>query len=940
ASVYSRTGVYSSAGLTQSPRLAQIAATIFPRRFGKVAGKEILLTGADYSGVDLQRRIGTLLVADQESVLSAAVQLAVTWSKLPRETLAAWKRERAAAWRQKMVGLPDPMGEAPADDGQESLSVGPASIPLQSSVVTATAHPGAIVVVKIEDREAKNMFSDAVLEGLAEAFAAVGKSTAYKVVVLTGYDRYFASGGTKENLLAVQQGKVKFADFKMFQLPLDCRLPVIAAMQGHGIGAGWSLGMFADIVLLSEESQYVSPYMDLGFTPGAGATYILADKIGPDLARESLLTARSYSGGDLRERGLRLRILARAEVYPAAMELAGQIARASRDRLIEMKRQLNHDLREPVEETYRRELAMHEQTFVGRSDTLARIEEKFHRQIDAAPPVTRPAPAGAASRTIDSDVLPAITAVLRTLLANELLMRESDIDEHAKFVDLGLESIGGVTWVRKINEKYRTSIDPTKVYSFPTLADFSRHVMEEAETSGTLPGRSTHPAPEELPVAAERSAPAQRMATSPAVTLTSWRNRAGVRFSSAAPAPAPAPARDHAPAAEGIAVIGIAGQFPQAKNLDEFWKNIAGGRNCITEVPAGRWDVKAYYQPGEAVAGKTNSQWVGALDEYDLFDPLFFNISPKEAESMDPQQRLFLQACWHGIENAGYDARSLSGSKCGVFVGCAHGDYHLLSREQQLSAQGFTGDATSILAGRVSYLFNLQGPCMAIDTACSSSLVAIAQACDSLSSGASDLALAGGVYVMSAPEIHIKSSQVGMLSPDGRCFTFDQRANGFVPGEAVGVVLLKRLADAQRDRDIIHAVIQGWGVNQDGKTNGITAPNAESQTRLEQGVYERYQIDPAHIQLVEAHGTGTKLGDPIEVEGLKRAFGKYTGNEEYCALGSVKSNIGHCLTAAGIAGVTKVILALKHKQLPPTINFEQLNEHIDLSGSPFYVNRQ
>jgi len=338
------------------------------------------------------------------------------------------------------------------------------------------------------------------------------------------------------------------------------------------------------------------------------------------------------------------------------------------------------------------------------------------------------------------------------------------------------------------------------------------------------------------------------------------------------------------------------------------------------------------------VAGKTTSQWAGLLDEYDLFDPLFFNISPTEAESMDPQQRLFLQACWHSIENAGYDARVLSGSKCGVFVGCGSGDYHQLSRQHQLSAQGFTGSALSILAARISYFLNLQGPCVSIDTACSSSLVSIAQACDSLTSGASDLALAGGVYVMVGPEMHIKTSQAGMLSPEGKCFTFDQRANGFVPGEGVGVVLLKRLADAQRDQDIIHAVIHGWGVNQDGKTNGITAPNPESQTRLQQDVYDNFQIDPANVQLMEAHGTGTKLGDPIEVEGLKKAFAKYTQNKEYCALGSVKSNIGHCLAAAGVAGVLKLILALKHKQLPPTINFERLNEHIDLKDTAFYVN--
>jgi acyl transferase domain-containing protein/acyl carrier protein len=588
---------------------------------------------------------------------------------------------------------------------------------------------------------------------------------------------------------------------------------------------------------------------------------------------------------------------------------------------------------------------MHEKTFVGRPDTLAQIQNKFYQEIEPQggsqqasvepvnPSANGPEQSAAANRSplsMDGDALRAVSASLKTLLANELQMRESDVDDNAQFVDLGLDSISGVTWIRKINEKCQTSIEATKVYSYPTLAQLSRYVKEEAEKRGALPSQDAPPAVN-MSVAYANSDLSQRSFATERATrkFTSRRGRTASRFVAAGPA-------SHPP--QPIAVIGMAGQFPQARNLEEFWRNIEQGKNCITEVPPDRWDVNAYYQPGEAVAGKTTSRWAGALDEYDLFDPLFFNISPGEAESMDPQQRLFLQACWHSIENAGYAARSLSGSKCGVFVGCTSGDYQQLSRQHQLSAQGFTGSALSILAGRISYFLNLQGPCVSIDTACSSSLVSISQACDSLTSGSSDLALAGGVYVMAGPEMHIKTSQAGMLSPEGRCFTFDQRADGFVPGEGVGVVLLKRLADAQRDKDIIHAVIYGWGLNQDGKTNGITAPNPESQTRLEQEVYDKFHIDPANIQLIEAHGTGTKLGDPIEVEGLKKAFEKYTQNKEYCALGSVKSNIGHCLAAAGIAGALKLILALKRKRLPPTINFERLNEHIDLTESPFYVN--
>ena len=257
-----------------------------------------------------------------------------------------------------------------------------------------------------------------------------------------------------------------------------------------------------------------------------------------------------------------------------------------------------------------------------------------------------------------------------------------------------------------------------------------------------------------------------------------------------------------------------------------------------------------------------------------------------------------------------------------------------------MNAQGLLGGATSILSARISYLLNLKGPCLSIDTACSASLVAIAEACNGLILRDCDLALAGGVCVMPGPGAHIMTSKAGMLSKDGRCFTFDQRANGFVPGEGVGVVLLKRLADAVRDGDPIYGVIRGWGVNQDGKTNGITAPSVNSQIGLETEVYRRFNIDPRSISLVEAHGTGTKLGDPIEVEALTASFRAFTREQRFCALGSVKSNIGHLLAAAGVSGLIKVLMALKHRMLPPTINFETLNEHIDLDDSPFYINTE
>jgi len=904
AAVYASSGRYSASALWTDPALAREVAALCAQRLGPLLGQEACLSHGSYTGAELQARSGTLIVVDGAEVMAAAMRIAAFWDAWPRATVTAWKQAQTKHLQRLVAGLPDvQIAELASPDPAEVPA--PTPIALTSTVVTATAHPGGVVVVGMQDREAKNLFSAALVDGLKEAFAHIEQTPAYKVVVLTGYDSYFATGGTMETLLAIQEGQAQFTDEKVFQLPMDCPLPVVAAIQGHGIGGGWSFGMFADLVLLSEESRYLSPYMGYGFTPGAGSTLIFPQKIGYDLARETLLTAEEISGQALKQRGVPLPVLPRCEVVAAAIDLATRIARQPRERLVGLKRLWTHALRQSREDVYRREVEMHERTFVRNAETLQTIRARFSGEsTPLQAPAGKPVPPAAS-----------IIGKLKTMLAQELHLRPEEIEETAQFIDLGLDSITGVTWVRKINEHYGTDIEATKVYSHPTLQEIARLVQREAEPVETPALAHTDVRP---PIPAAHRA------------LASWRRP------STHPRSAPPP--EAVGGSQSIAVIGIAGQFPKARNLDEFWSNLAEGRSCIGEVSDGRWSLADHFQPGTPTAGKTNSKWLGTLDDYDLFDPLFFNISPTEAECMEPQQRVFLQTCWHAIENAGYSAQSLSGSQCGVFVGCGPSDYHLASQEQRLSAQGFTGAATSILAARISYLLNLRGPCLSIDTACSSSLVAIATACDSLNAGNSDLALAGGVYVMAGPAMHIMTSQAGMLSTDGRCYTFDQRANGFVPGEGVGVLVLKRLADAERDHDRIQAVIEGWGVNQDGKTNGITAPNEESQTRLLQSVYRKFGVDPAGIQLIEAHGTGTKLGDPIEVAGLKAAFKPFTDKAGYCALGSVKSNIGHCLTAAGVAGIIKLILALQHRALPPTINFRRRNEHIQLDGSPFYIN--
>ncbi|EZH71968.1 hypothetical protein ATO12_04945 [Aquimarina atlantica] len=1032
--IYHAQGEYSVSGLVEVPELAMRSVTLFSHRLGCTMSNELLLAGKTYTGIELQDQVGSLIVTND--VFSEALNQASKWVKLPLEVVRTWKKTQTSLLKKTIEELP--VWSKEQTKTSEVLPKTITSITLSTKVIKAKSYPEGIIEITMEDREAKNMFSDAFIEGMIEVFQHIAEYPFYKVVVLTGYDNYFASGGTKDSLLAIQEGKAKFTDTKIFELALDCKIPVISAMQGHGIGAGWSMGMFSDFVLFSEESRYVSPYMRYGFTPGAGATLIFPDKIGYDLSRETLLRGVEYSGKVLQEKGMSFPVFPRKEIHSAALVLARQITRYSRKSLVVIKDQLTAHLKKRLEITYSHELAMHEKTFVGRQDTLQQIENHFYQDRTISKEAininaTEKSLAVNIEDTISHiDALPNIISDLKKLLAKELHLSEDEIGENSQFVDLGLDSIVGVTFIRTINEKYDLSLQATIVYSYSTLATLGAHIREASEKQGISVSKSVTSTITDIP---KKEPKANTQDVFPNILLDLKKLLAkelhlsedeiddnsqfvdlgldsivGVTFirtinekyglslqativysystlnalsdhiqdeikqqgvfitDSAISTDIPekifqsdipkAVRRRHLTSlrkgsqgnttqfrkpssrSQSIAVIGMSGQFPKAGDVESFWQNIAQGKNCIDEVPKKRWDIEKYYQAGEAVADKTYSKWMGALEGYDLFDPMFFNISPIEAENMDPQQRLFLEACWHAIEHAGYNPHVFSGSKCGVYVGCAAGDYLQQSKKHQLSAQGFTGAAGSILAARISYFLNLQGPCISIDTACSSSLVAIANACDALVSGNIDAALAGGVYIMATPSMHIMSSQSGMLSPDGRCHTFDQKANGFVPGEGVGVVMLKRLEDAEKDNDTILGVVQGWGINQDGKTNGITAPNTESQTQLEQQVYDQFDIDPNNIQLIETHGTATKLGDPIEVEGLRRSFQKYTEETAYCALGSVKSNIGHCLTAAGVAGFIKVLQAMKYKQLPPTINFEQLNEHINLDDGPFYVNTE
>lgn len=391
---------------------------------------------------------------------------------------------------------------------------------------------------------------------------------------------------------------------------------------------------------------------------------------------------------------------------------------------------------------------------------------------------------------------------------------------------------------------------------------------------------------------------------------------------------------------EAIAIIGLGCRFPSARNPEEFWQLMCNGVDAITEVPADRWDVDALYDPSPGSRGKMNTRWGGFLEQVDQFDPEFFGIAPREATYIDPQQRLLLEIAWEALEDAGQVAEYLARTNTGVFIGISSNDYHQRLHKGglgEINAYMGTGNAFSIAANRLSYMFDFRGPSMAIDTACSSSLVAVHLACQSLRSGESNLALAGGVNLLLSPELTIIFSQAQMMAADGRCKTFDAKANGYVRGEGCGIVVLKRLSDALKDSDNILALIRGSAINQDGRSNGLTAPNGPSQEALIRQALANAGVAPAQIGYVEAHGTGTSLGDPIEAEALGAVLSTGRPQGLRCALGSVKTNIGHLEAAAGIAGLIKVALSLQHRQIPPNLHFQTPNPYIPFDKLPLQV---
>ncbi|MFY0578026.1 SDR family NAD(P)-dependent oxidoreductase [Cystobacter fuscus] len=508
-----------------------------------------------------------------------------------------------------------------------------------------------------------------------------------------------------------------------------------------------------------------------------------------------------------------------------------------------------------------------------------------------------------------------VKEVIIAQIQKSLGLDRREIGEDDAFMDYGVDSILGVELIQDLNAALGITLVTTDLFDNSSVRALAHYVTANYRDALSSSFAELH-----RPVAEESAAPAQNVPTS-AATFT--------------PEPTPTPQKlepfkKEESHREPIAIIGMSGKFGKAKDVRQLWEHLVNGDALVEEIK--RWDLSKYHAPGASYCN-----YASLMDDVEQFDPMFFKISGLEATYMDPQQRMVLEESWKALEDAGYAGAAVQGQPCGVYIGTQISDY-LTSPTEEAPPQAMWGNAESLIPARISYYLDLQGPAIAVDTACSGSLVAIHLACRALRAGEVKMALAGGVSVQCAPDYYLAAQKAGMLSPTGRCHTFDERADGFVPGEGVGVVVLKRLRDALADGDHIYGVVRGSGLNQDGTSNGITAPSAKSQERLERAVYDTFAINPADIQMVEAHGTGTKLGDPIEFHALSRAFRSYTDKKEFCAIGSIKTNIGHAAPASGVAGLIKILLALEHKKIPRSLHFQQGNAHIAFKDSPFYVN--
>lgn len=507
-----------------------------------------------------------------------------------------------------------------------------------------------------------------------------------------------------------------------------------------------------------------------------------------------------------------------------------------------------------------------------------------------------------------------ITETIINICAQTLKLRKS-IDPDTSLLEYGFDSITFTELSNAINEKLNIDTNPVLFFERNTVNNIVEHILEKythLKQAYKPTGHNT---------VGHKAYPVYDFTT---VYSNADSNYQVNKYS------------------DKYAIIGMSGAFPGSSDIDEFWDNICHGRDLITEIPSDRWDWKEYDGDSEYGAYNIYTHSGGFIENVDCFDAKFFKISPLDAAIMDPQQRLILEHTWKAMEDAGYSSKDLKGTDTSVFIGISNADYGELLVQRKIP----TVLTHSMVTNRVSFVLETTGKSEPCDSACSSSLLAIHRAIETLKSGESKMAFAGGVNLILSPNTYVYECLSKALSPTGKCKTFDESADGYARGEGVGVILIKRLQDALDDGDSIYATICGSAVQHGGKSTGLTVPNADAQASVIKKAYNDAGISMSTVTYIEAHGTGTKLGDPIEIDGLKKAFAESSISSQHivksnaCALSSVKTNIGHLEAASGIASVIKAVKSLQNRKIAPTINFKTLNPYIDLKDSPFYVNRE
>ncbi|MBH8552273.1 short-chain dehydrogenase, partial [Nostocaceae cyanobacterium CENA357] len=547
-----------------------------------------------------------------------------------------------------------------------------------------------------------------------------------------------------------------------------------------------------------------------------------------------------------------------------------------------------------------------------------------------------------------------IRRLVRDILSQYVTIPQQQVEGYRSFQELGLDSLGAVEAIKQLSLTFKHQLSPTLFFEYQTPDELADHLEKQY-------GASMISTPE-TPINNHEEG-----VITPSASLTKKETPANLMLQQSN-----FKAMDVKQ--EDIAIIGMACKIPGADNLEQYWQFLNEKRSFIKEVPSDRWLIEDYYEKNGTAPHTTYCKHGGFIENPFDFDPMFFGISPREATAMDPQQRVFLEVSWQALQQAGYGGKYRT-KDIAVIVGGDQNNYvehffnyqygtvlkrrlhksswfkQLTPAEQknlldtvsdvlkpsELMPEATAGNELNQIAARVSHCLDLMGPSLEVGTACSSSLVAIHLACESIRAGDTCMAIAGGVNLNLSPTPFTFLSRVQAFSPTGECFPFDSRANGMVVGEGTGAVVLKSLRKALEDGDYIHAVIKGSAINNDGHSQGITAPKPEGQAEAIRKAYNKFGIDPETISYIETHGTGTMLGDPVEVEGITKAFRDFTSRKGFCGIGSVKSSIGHLMAGSGVVSLIKVVLAMQHGKIPPTVGFEQPSPHIDFANTPLYV---